>query len=494
MVTSDKRLERLAKERGTLFGQGRRALALVYPSPYRAGMSSLGLQTVYRSLNALPDTVAERAFLPDDDEPRGALCTYESGRPAADFPVVAFSVAYELELAGMFTCLERMGMAAERTARGSRDPLVVAGGPLTFSNPVPLGPFADVVVLGEAEDLLAPLCDVAFADLSRADILRELAARPGFWVPSLHGEQLPAIAQCEDEQLPAFSQILTPDTALSDMFLVETERGCSRGCTFCVMRRSTNGGMRVVPVQRIIDTIPANAAKVGLVGAAVSDHPRIVEILRAIVGSGRGVSLSSLRADRLTPEFVELLVKGGGNSLTIASDGASERIRVEMVKKIKEKHIIRTCEMVRDAGLPQLKLYMMLGVPGETDADLDELIAFTDRMVETCGKHTRLVMGISTFVAKRQTPLFGAPFIGVRESERRIERVRRALAPRVEVRADSSRWAWVEHELARGGFSAGLAALQACRDGGRFADWKRAFAGLEPVRERRKALPVLAAG
>src|SRR5437763_1477206 len=160
------RARRLADEVGTLHKQAELAVALVYPSPYHVGMSSLGFQTIYRELHALPHVTAERAFLPDDArqarQEREGLHTYESGRSVGDFPVVAFSLAYELELAGLVDCLDLAGipaLASERAARGGRWPLIVIGGPLTFSNPLPAGPFADVIVMGEADELISTLAD-----------------------------------------------------------------------------------------------------------------------------------------------------------------------------------------------------------------------------------------------------------------------------------------------------------------------------------------------
>jgi radical SAM superfamily enzyme YgiQ (UPF0313 family) len=488
--------QRLEQEEGTLFGQGRRGVALVYPSPYSVAMSSLGYQTIYRLLNGMPDTHAERAFLPEEGM-SGPLLTYESRRPVGDFPVIAFSVSYELEIAGAFQCLASAGVPLLREQRTRHDPWVVMGGPLTFSNPSPLAPFADVVPMGEAEELLAPLLERLLGGLSREEALRAVADVPGYYVPAVHGEAMPAVAQCDNALLPACSAIITPNTALSSMFLVEVERGCSRGCTFCVMRRSTNGGMRVVPVDRVLATIPAHARKVGFVGAAVSDHPRIVNILRAMVESGREVGLSSLRADRLTPEFVELLVRGGYRTLTVASDGASERLRSDMEKRIREKHLLRAAEYAGAAGVAQLKNYMMIGVPGETDADLDELIAFTLQQAKIAGPRVRVSLGIAPFVAKRNTPLDGVPFVGIAEAERRLERLRRGLMPRVEVRPTSARWAWIEYLLAQGGPEAGLAALEAWRQGGSFAAWKRAFKPYNvPVRvarlQARDVVPVAA--
>jgi radical SAM superfamily enzyme YgiQ (UPF0313 family) len=471
---------RLAAETGTLRKQGALAIALVYPSPYSVGMSSLGYQTVYRELNALPDVAAERAFLPDDAraarQAREPLATYESARPVGDFPVIAFSLAYELELAGVVDCLDLSGVPAfaeERARHPGRHPLIVMGGPLTFSNPVPAGPYADVIIMGEAEMLLPVLVDAVRGARDRAALLAELARQPGFYVPSLQGESLPEIAKTPDERLPAHSQILTPHTELRDMFLIEPERGCHRGCTYCVMRRSTNGGMRLVEPARVKSLIPDAARRVGLVGAAVTDHPGLPEILRHVVETGRQVGISSLRADRLTDEIVGLLKRGGYETLTTASDGSSERMRDVIQRKTKERHLLRAAELTRAHGLRQLKLYMMLGLPSETDADVDELGRFALELAKVA---PRVAFGIAPFVAKRNTPLDRSPFEAIDVVDARLARLRAAVRGRVEIRPTSPKWAWVEYRLAQGGFAAGRAAAQATRAGGRFADWKAAFA------------------
>jgi radical SAM superfamily enzyme YgiQ (UPF0313 family) len=471
---------RLAAEVGTLRKQGALGIALVYPSPYSVGMSSLGYQTVYRELNALPDVAAERAFLPDDAraarQVREPLATYESGRPVGDFPVIAFSLAYELEIGGVVDCLDLAGIPAfadERQASGRQWPLVVIGGPLTFSNPVPAGPYADVMILGEAEMLLPVLVDAVRDGRDRAAVLADLAARPGFYVPSLQGEALPAVAKTPDERLPAHSQIRTPHTELRDMFLIEPERGCHRGCTYCVMRRSTNGGMRMVAPEKVKSLIPGDARRVGLVGAAVTDHPGLPEILRHVVDTGREVGISSLRADRLDDEIVGLLKRGGYETLTTAADGASERMRDVIQRKTKERHLLRAAELTKVHGLRQLKLYMMMGLPGETDADIDELGRFA---LELARVAPRLALGIAPFVAKRNTPLDRSAFEDIDVVDARLARLRAAVRGRVELRPTSPKWAWVEYRLAQGGFAAGRAAAQATRAGGRFADWKKALA------------------
>ncbi len=474
------RQNRLAAEIGTLRKQADLTFALCYPSPYFVGMSSLGFQTIYRGLHALDGVSAERAFLPDDARAARqngeGLATYESGRPVGDFPVVAFSLAYELELAGLVDCLDLAGipaLASQRAARRGRVPLVVIGGPLTFSNPLPAGPFADVIVMGEADELIETLADAIRDQPDHASLLAYLAKLPGFYVPALHGEQLPKIAAAANHKLPAYSQIRTAETELSDMFLIEPERGCHRGCTYCVMRRSTNGGMRTVAPARVIGLVPADARRVGLVGAAVTDHPGLPEILRALVDSGREVGISSLRADRLNDEIVGLLKRGGYRTLTTAADGASERMRTAIDRKTKERHLMRAAELCRVHQLKQLKLYLMLGLPGETMDDVDELGRFS---LELAAVAPRVAFGIAPFVAKKNTPLDASPFEPIEVIEAKLARLRAHVRGRVTIRPTSPKWAFIEYRMAQGGFAAGLAAAAATRAGGRYSDWRAAFA------------------
>jgi radical SAM superfamily enzyme YgiQ (UPF0313 family) len=500
---------RLADEQGTLLSPGAALrVALCYPSPYHVGMSSLGFQTIYREIHAHPGCSAERAFLPDDDaavQAHRALrlppLTLETQTPFNELDAFAFSVAYELELAGLFEMLSLAGLPLHAAERDPRAPLVIAGGPLTFSNPAPLAPFVDLLLLGEAEETVHELLDLLRERLPKHELLSRLHGKPGFFAPALAemGPRavLPKVAKAEDDRLPARSQILTPHTELRSMFLIEPERGCSRGCTYCVMRRTTNGGMRTVPPERVLSLIPAHAKKVGLVGAAVTDHPRIVELVRNLVESGREVGISSLRAEQLVkkPELVSLLARSGARSITTAADGASERLRTAIDRKTNAQQILGAAQLAKAAGMSRFKLYLMVGLPGETDDDLDELIGFAGEL----SKILPTAFGCAPFVAKRNTPMDGAPFAGVAEVERKLARLRSGLRGRAEIKPTSARWAWVEYMLAQGGPDAGLAAEDAWRAGGGFSDWKRAFKerGVVPfagarVDDGRLRLPALA--
>lgn len=498
----DDRLERARQRRlaaevgpGTRVKDAALRLALVYPSPYHVGMSSLGFLQIHRLANARPGTSAERAFLPDPDDlplhldAHLPLRTLERGRLVEDHHVIAISHAYELELAGVAQVLQLSGippLAADRDP--ARHPLVLLGGPITFSNPLPSAPFADVLILGEAEEALDQLLSRLEAEPlaargnaeARAQLLQALAALPGFYVPSLHGEELPPIAQAPDHLLPAHSAIRTPDTELHDMVLIEPERGCHRGCTFCVMRRSTNGGMRLVEPATVDRLVEGDVRRVGLVGAAVSDHPGLKTILERLIDQrGLQVGISSLRADRLDDGLVGLLARGGYRSMTVALDAASRRLRDAIEKNLKDRAVEQATELAKAHGMKHLKLYVILGLPEETDEDLDELVAFALHLRKTLP----VVLGVSPFVPKFHTPLADAPFMGEKEAERALLRLRRGLKGKVEVRGPGPREAYIEYRLAQGGHAHAQAAIRAAEAGASLTAWKRALAEL-PERVR----------
>jgi radical SAM superfamily enzyme YgiQ (UPF0313 family) len=452
-------------------------------------MSSLGFQRIYRAFMEAPGLACERAFLDDECEGDAARLpehpiTYESMRPIDDLPLIAFSVAYELEIAGVVRMLQAAGVPPRRRDRDARHPLVMAGGPLTFSNPIPLAGIVDAIIVGEAETRAVDVARAAEQGATRAEQLDALAKIPHVFVPT-HHTVLPQVGAEDNTVLPAHSAIRTPHTELSGMFLVETERGCSRGCTYCVMRRSTNGGMRIVPGDVVLSVIPRDARRVGLVGAAVSDHPEIVSIVNALADRGCEVGLSSLRPDRLAmhEDFVMALARVGYRTLTTAMDGTSERVRESLERRARPKHLLRCAELAKKHGMDRLKAYLMIGTPGETDADVDECVAFTTEL----SRIVPVALGVAPFCPKRNTPLYGAAFAGIDVVDARLARLRHGLKGRADVRATSARWAWVEYILAQGGEGEGLAVIDAVGQGGSFRAYERAFA---PLGKPARSLPL----
>ncbi len=468
--------KRLADERGTIFKQAPERLVLIYPSPYFAAMSSLGFQTIYRQINSRSERAAERAFLPDSVShyriTKIPLFSYESGRPVSDFPLVAFSISYEPELAGLIESLRLARIPLFWRERRITDPFVLCGGPLTFSNPLPLSPFADAILIGEADHTIHQALDIIYESRDR-DQARENLAKgiTSCYVPAIHGEALRPRGFCDIDWLPAFSQICTPNTELSDMFLIEAVRGCAHTCAYCVMRRSKQSGMRVIPRKTVLDLIPNDARRVGLVGAAVSEHPEIGELVDALTDRGIEVGLSSIRPEALDLRLATSLKKAGYRTLTTALDGASQRIRKRLNRKVEQAHIVQAAELAHTLRFRRLKLYLMVGLPDESDQDIDELIDFSNEL----SRIHPLVVSIAPFVPKRNTPLCDAPFAGIALIEARLRRIRRGVRKNVTVRPVSARWAWVEYKLAQGGPAHGLAVLEALDRGGAFRDWKHAL-------------------
>ncbi len=363
----------IARERGTIFKGAARTVALGYPAPYGVGVSSLGFQQVYRKLNAVPGLSCQRFFLPRTGPIPRPVVTVETGRPVGGMDALLFSIACEQELLGLVRLLEASGLAPLAADRASGDPPVIIGGPLTYVDPELVAPLADAVAITEADDLLAPLGE-AIAE-GPADLLESLVERcPGLWIP---GDTVPPPVRigCVLPKTPAVAATWSPDAELRDLFLVEASRGCPRHCAFCTMSKKSLRAprYRVFPAASIIAAIPDDATAVGLVGAAVSEHSEIEALVGTLVESGRRVSLSSLRADRLTPALAARLRQGGLRTMTIAADGPSEALRRSIRKGLRQEHLERAAAVARDAGFKRLRVYAMLGLPGEEDGDVIEL-------------------------------------------------------------------------------------------------------------------------
>jgi radical SAM superfamily enzyme YgiQ (UPF0313 family) len=469
-------------------GRAAQRLLLAYPAPYSAGMSSLGLLSLYGRMNALPDWSAERAFLPDGGAAPapGSLGALESGDPGTAFDVIGLSVAHELELGPLATLVAGLGVAPRRRDRSpEHHPLVVAGGPLAAINPLPLLAVADVVFVGEADAALVELLHAAATARDR-DAFREAhPAAAGYLWPGADGT--PPVIHAPDDLLPARSGILTPDAELSDMALVEVARGCHRACAFCASSRLVTGPARTVPADRILAAVPGPARRVGLVGTAVSEHPEIRRLVRTLVESGREVGLSSVRLDRLDAELLDLLHQGGLRSLAVGVDGTSERLRRALHKGVTEAQVRAAADLAAAAGLRRLKLYQLVGVPDETDADLDEFVA----LARDLSRVVPLAVTLSPFVPKPRTPLADAPLLPVSEVERRLGRVNLALGGKAVVRAGSARWAWVEAVLSAGDEQTGEIVVDTWLAGGAYGELRRRL-NADLVRRGREQGTVLA--
>ncbi|BBN94702.1 radical SAM domain-containing protein [Deinococcus grandis] len=452
----------LDDETGTIYKQAPVRVTLAFPNRYSVGMASLGYQVIYRMFNQEEGVACERAFLPDDvdafERTGQALPTVESGRDAGDCNLFALSVSFELDLTNIIRTLDVAGLRPLREERDDSDAIVMIGGPFTSSNPYPLTPFADIIVIGDGEQIVPVISEALREATSREDFYDLIDGMPGIFLPARHVHE-PKWATAPKELLPAYSQIVTPHSELSNMFLVEAQRGCPRPCTFC-LARTMYGPNRNNQAQELLDTIPDWVEKVGLVGAALSDFPHTKFVGRTLTDRGIKLGVSSIRADTVDAELAEILKAGGLRTFTVASDAPSERLRRWLKKGITTEDLTKTAHISRDLGFKGVKVYMMIGLGPENDDDITELIEFTKDLA----KINRIALGISPFVPKRHTPHFADPFAGVQTIEKRMKRIQKELRTTAELRNVSAKWAWVESVIARGGPEVGMAAYQIYRN------------------------------
>ncbi len=461
---------------------GRLKVALVYPNRYHVGMSSLGFQTVYHLLNTIEDVVCERSFLPEDKGPQSAPPTsIESGRPISDFDVIAFSISYENDYPNLLAILEKAGIPLRSNDRGSPHPLVMAGGVACFSNPEAISQFIDCFLIGEAEAILPRFFDAFDPHADRKSCLKTLAGSiPGIYVPEFYHalydsegcfqglepvDDVPAkIERVFVKDLSQFStctSILTPHTTFDSTFLIEVARGCPHGCRFC-----SAGFIYRPPRFRPVALLAKNirqglslTSRIGLLGAAVSDHPGIRELCETVLHEDIRISFSSLRADALSPELIATLRQSKVKTATIAPDAGSQRMRDVINKGITEEQILNASEMLVKSGIPNLKLYFMIGLPTETPDDVEAIVVLCKQIKHRFLKSSRIrkrigeiTVSLNCFVPKPFTPFQWVAMDDMQTLKKKIRKIKDGLkrVANVRVHADVPRWAYIQAMFSRG--------------------------------------------
>jgi len=467
------RRERLAREQGTITKDrgGRLSVALVYPNSYYIGMSNLGMHSVYSLLNGYKDVVCERVFL--DNE---SLLSLESRRPLADFDVIAFTVSYELDYFNVVNILKESGLPLYTADRNDSYPLIIAGGACITANPMPLSPFFDCLCIGEAEVIIPAMLETVCRGEDR---LAELAKLPGIYVPQ-HYSGRPVVRQWLKnlDDFMAASVVLTPDTELESLYLIEVERGCGWGCRFCLVN-SLFCPLRYHSIEKLLQKAQEGLKyrkRIGLVGPAVSAHPQGEEMLHGVREMGAGFSLSSLRISPLSDTLLDEVVKGGIKTLTLAPEAGSQRLRDVINKRITEEDVLRAVSEAAAKGIKQLKLYFMIGLPTETEDDISKLIELVTGCKEAVDRAEggcRLVINISPFIPKPWTPFQWLPMAELPVLNRRLKRIKKDLQVKgVKVKSESLAWSHVQGVLARGDEK--IAAILADMEDVSLAGWRKA--------------------
>lgn len=393
-------------------------------------MSNLGLQIILRTLRN-NNIHCERSFIPDAVEEeelrrqKKPLFSLESERPLQEFDIIGFPISYEFEYLGVLKTLELANIPFE--SKNREWPLIVAGGAITAVNPEPIAPFIDLFIIGEGEEAIIELVESfeKYAHSGKKKLLENLAQKSGFYVPSLYKDSYTSNGEFEAltvlQNLPlsierrkirnldlyeGHTEILTPYTEFSNIFLMEVARGCAYRCNFCMVS-SSYGPYRIRHIEPVLQQINKGLTytnKVGIMGATVGNYKYIKELSLEMSKRNVALSVSSLRADTMPGELIEAIAKGGQRSVTIAPEAGNERLRWAINKKMKDKDIYDTAAMISDAGLLQIKLYFMIGLPNEKEEDLSNIIEMVHNIRHIQKQHskkaTKAIVSVNPFIPK----------------------------------------------------------------------------------------------
>lgn len=492
------RLQALYKDedsRVTVNPHAGQKVAIVYPNTYFVGMSNLGLHIIYEEINLRNDSVCERIFLPEKkeleayDKTKTPLMSVETQRPMHQFDVVAFDVTFEMDYFHIPLMLRHGRVPIMGKDRTEFDPIVIAGGPCATFNPEPFADFIDAFIIGEGEGIVSRVLDIIrdgkMEGLDRHAILRQLANISGVYVPSLYvpiysddgefkgyhiAEGAPTTIKRHFEMLTSGGEtvVATNYTEFGAMYIIEVARGCGRHCRFC-MAGYCFRVPRVRPLDILkegVDRAEKLGKKVGLMGAAISDYPEVDELVTYIRSKDMRYSCASLRADSLTQAVVDGLADSGQKTITIAPETGSERLRRVINKGISEEHLQNAATLSAKSGIQHMRLYIMIGLPTETDEDIEAIVGLAERtqahMAEV-GCKGRLTLSINPFIPKPFTPFQWMAMDNQKTVEKKLQYIKKALQKnrRIEVLVESPKEAYIQGVLARGDRRLG-AVLAAC--------------------------------
>lgn len=490
-------------------------VALAFPDLYEVGMSHIGIQVLYQILNARPHIAAERVFAPGKDlEARlrchgVPLCSLEAATPIAEFDIIGFSLLYELNFTNVLNMLSLAGLPLYSRDRGESHPFVIAGGPCTF-NPEPVADFFDAMVVGDGEDVIIGLADAWLAwkgsGADRQALLKAWSGIGGVYVPSFFSAGIDSngfqvltplfsdyravrkalVADINKVPLPA-RPVVAFGRPIHDRLSLEVCRGCTRGCRFCQagiiyrpVRERSPGNALSLARQALAGT---GYDEVSLLSLSTGDYSAIdflVERLMNRLAPDRiALSLPSLRVGSLTSGLMEQIRRVRKTGFTVAPEAGSERLRRMINKNVTEQDLEETVCKAFELGWGLIKLYFMIGLPGETGEDLEAIVALAERLQRACrrgGRKGEITVSVSSFIPKAHTPFQWMPQVSLEEGRARID----MLKGRLKCRRIRLKWHNPEMSLLEGLFARGDRRLSgllvaAHREGCRFDGWSDHF-------------------
>ena len=481
------RLQELYKDedsRVTINPHAEQKIAIVYPNTYFVGMSNLGFHIIYEEINRHPSSVCERIFLPEKkeldvyDKTKTPLMSVETQRPMHQFDVVAFDVTFEMDYFHIPLMLRYGRVPVMSEDRTGFDPIVIAGGPCATFNPEPFADFIDAFIIGEGEGIVTAVLERIRKGRehgeSRDETISALAQIDGVYVPVLYTPQYddnkrfvgydiadgaPKIIRRHFEPLTSGGEtvIATNFTEFGAMYIIEVARGCGRHCRFC-MAGYCFRVPRVRPLDILkegVDRAEKLGKKVGLMGAAISDYPEVDELVTYIRSKDMRYSCASLRADSLTQAVVDGLAESGQKTITIAPETGSERLRRVINKGISEENLRTAAQLSAKSGIQHMRLYIMIGLPTETDEDIDAIVGLAERTqahMADVGCKGRLTLSINPFIPKPFTPFQWMAMDHQKSVEKKLQYIKKSLQKnrRIEVLVESPKEAYIQGVLARG--------------------------------------------